>query len=69
MLRELEDEKVTDEIVEDVFTEEAVDDGFTDVDVAFDEVLLIFEEDEVEVGFCCFVRTRSFHDSIEIAYL
>jgi len=63
MLRGLEDERATDEIVEDgftdeavedVFTEEAVDDGFTDVDVAFDEVLLIFEEDEVEAGFCWF---------------
>lgn len=53
MLRMLEDERATDDEVEDGFTEEAVEDGFTDVEVAFDEVLLIFKEDAVEVGFCC----------------
>ena len=45
VLRGLEDEMATNEVVED---------GLTDVEVAFEEVLLVFlmEEVEVEVGFC-----------------
>lgn len=60
VLRGLEDNKgATDEVVEDGFRDEVVEDGFTEVDVILDEVLLVnlTVEDEVEVGFCSFVRT------------
>jgi hypothetical protein len=70
VLRGLEDERVTDEEVEDGFTDEEVEDGFTDVELAFDEVLLAFtEEDEVEVSFCLFVRTMLVQDLFNISYL
>lgn len=50
VLNGLEDERVTDEVVED---------GFTDVEVALLEVVLLLvfllDEDEVEVGFCTIV--------------
>lgn len=52
VLNELEDERATDEIVED---------GFTDVEVALVEVVLLLvflldeDEDEVEEGFCIIV--------------
>jgi hypothetical protein len=58
VLSGLEDKRATDEVVEDGFTDEVVEDDFTEVDATFDEVLLVnlTEEDEVEVGFCAFVR-------------
>lgn len=52
VLNGLEDERVTDEVVED---------GFTDVEIAFDEVLLLvflLDELEVEVGFCTIVLVK-----------
>jgi hypothetical protein len=70
VLRGLEDERVTDEEVEDGFTDEEVEVGFTDVELAFDEVLLAFtEEDEVEVGFCFCVRIMFVQDLFNISYL
>ena len=42
VLRRLEDERVTDEIVDDGFSDEEVEEGFTDVDVALEEELLVF---------------------------
>jgi hypothetical protein len=70
VLRGLEDKRVTDEEVEDGFTDEEVEDGFTDVELAFDEVLLAFtEEDEVEVGFCLYVRKMCIQGLFNFSYL